>query len=119
MHAKRSVRVAELLKREISQILIKEINDPLISLVTISTVKVTDDLKYAKIYFTVLGDKENRLRVSERLERATKFIKNLIGNRLKLRYVPELKFQYDTLADHVEHIEELFLKIKKEENNQI
>ena len=90
MHAKRSVRVAELLKREISQILIKEINDPLISLVTISTVKMTDDLKYAKIYFTVLGDKENRVRVSERLERATKFIKNLIGNRLKLRYVPEL-----------------------------
>ena len=117
MHFKRSNRVAELLKREISNILVEEIKDPGINFVTITNVKISDDLRSSKIYFTVLGDMPLRERTKDRLERATKFIRNEIGKRLNLRYVPELRFYYDAIADHVENIENLFIKIKEVNNN--
>lgn len=115
MHIKRSIRVAEVLKREISKIIIEDIKDPNINLVTISEVKISDDLRFSKIYFTVIGDREQRKKATEALDRATKFIRNSIGRRIELRYVPELKFYYDPLSEYVENIESLFLKIKNKE----
>lgn len=117
MHTKRSVRVAELLKREISRIIVEEIKDPAINFITITNVKISEDLRFSKIYFTVLGDMAHRKKATERLERATKFIRNKIGGKLDLRYVPEIKFYYDTLSNHIENIENLLLKIKEGNNN--
>lgn len=117
MQYKRSNRVAELLKREISRILVEEIKDPGINFVNITNVKISDDLRSSKIYFTVIGDKSVREKTKEGLDRATTFIRCEIGKRLKLRYIPELRFYYDAVADHVENIENLFLKIKQEDTN--
>lgn len=117
MQYKRSTRVAELLKREISRILIEEIKDPEINLVTITSVKISDDLRSSKVYFTVIGDRSLREKAMKGLDRATKFIRSEIGRRLKLRYTPELRFYYDVIADRVENIESLFSKIKEGDNN--
>ena len=117
MHGKRAHRVAELLKREISKIIFEEIKDPGIDFVTITNVKISDDLRSSKVYFTVLGDKAKRENTRQSLERATKFIRSEVGKRLSLRYVPELKFHYDDVADYAENIENLFLKIKEGYNN--
>jgi len=118
MHAKRATRVAELLKREISSMLLHEIKDPQISLVTITNVKMSDDLKSSKIYFTVLGDESRREDTLKGLDRAKNFIKSEIGKRLNLRYVPEIKFYYDTITDQIENLENLFSKIKEGTPNQ-
>ena len=112
---KRSNRVAETLKREIGKIIVEEIKDPEVGFVNITNVKISDDLRSSKIYYTVIGDKAQREKSQRGLDRATNFIKNEIGKRLNLRYVPEFKFYYDSLADHVEKIDNLFLKIKEEE----
>jgi len=117
MQSKRSNRVAELLKREISKILVEDIKDPGISIVTITNVKISDDLKSAKIYFTVLGDKSLREKTQQGLNRATAFIRSEIGKRVNLKYNPELKFYYDTVADTVDNLENLFLKIKEGNSN--
>jgi len=115
MHIKRAVRVAEKLKREIGRILIEELKDPISGKVTITDVKMTDDLRYARIYFTVIGDKSEREQVTARLDGATKFIKGKIAHLMDLRYVPEIRFYYDSGAEHAENIERLFQKIKEEE----
>jgi ribosome-binding factor A len=116
MHYKRSVRVAEQLKREIGRIIIEDIKDPLIDFVTITQVELTDDLKYAKIYFTVLGEDAQRQKVIERLDGATKFIRSKIGRLIDLRYVPEIRFLYDSVFDNVTNLERLLKQIKEEDS---
>jgi len=113
MQSKRTDRVAELLKREISRIIMEEIKDPGIQFVTISKVNISPDLKSAKIFYTVLGDLALRASTHKRLEQAVRFIRSEIGRRLELRYVPEIRFYYDTVADQVEKIEGLLGKIKE------
>ncbi|MCH6559951.1 30S ribosome-binding factor RbfA, partial [candidate division KSB1 bacterium] len=70
---KRSRRVSELLREEISRIVTQELQDPLIGIVTVTRVKLTNDLKLARIYVSILGDEKNRQDGLRGLERATKF----------------------------------------------
>ena len=114
MHTKRSIRVAEFLKREISKILLEDIKDPGIEFVNITNVSVSHDLKYAKIYYSVIGNKADKENVDDRLQAATKFIRSKIGKVIEFRHVPEIKFCYDTLTDRVDNLERLFAKIKEE-----
>lgn len=115
MNIKRAVRVAEVLKRELVRIIFKETKDPDIKLVTITDVKITDDLKIAKIYFTTLTNFENRDKVSDALNRASSFIRSEIAKAMTFKYVPELHFSYDKVADYADNIEKLIFKIKNEE----
>ena len=113
MKFKRSLRVSELIKREISAIISFTIKDPTIKLVNITYVKVTDDLKIARIYYRVLGDDLAKDKAKKGLERAKSVIRSEIGHRTDLRYVPEIEFFYDTGLDDAEHIELLLKKIQK------
>ena len=110
---KRSRRVSELLREEISRIVTQELQDPLIGIVTVTRVKLTNDLKLARIYVSILGDEKNRQDGLRGLERATKFIRSELGSRTKLRYVPQLEFYYDETIDYAQHIESLLKKIHK------
>ncbi len=114
MHTKRSIRVAEFLKREISKILHSEIKDPGIEFVTITNVSVSEDLKYAKIYYSVIGSIADKEKVDARLQAATKFIRSKIGRVIEFRHVPEITFCYDILTDRVDNLEKLFAKIREE-----
>lgn len=114
MHTKRSVRVAEFLKREISKILLEEIKDPGIEFVNITNVSISDDLKYAKVYYSVIGNNADKDKVDARLQGATKFIRCQIGKVIEFRHVPEIKFCYDILTDRVDNLEKLFAKIREE-----
>jgi ribosome-binding factor A len=108
---KRSQRVAEMLRHEISQIITQELKDPQIGITTVTAIKVTDDLKLAKIYVSILGDTETREKGLHGLERAKSWIRTEIGQRLDLKFVPELKFFYDETSDYAENIESLIKKI--------
>jgi len=111
---KRADRVAELLKEEISTLLLLKINDPDLGFLTITKVKMSDDLRYAKIYFSVLGDSAAITRTQEALARLHHHLRSEIGHRLNLRYVPELNFFYDDSLAYAAHIEEILHQIRKE-----
>jgi len=94
---KRTDRVADQLQQELAVLIQREIKDPRLGMVTISSVTVSRDLGYADIYVTLLGENDPA-RVKENLavlKRAAGFLRSQIARRIKLRHVPELRFHYD------------------------
>ena len=113
MQFKRSNRVGDQILREVSQMLQMNIKDPRIGLVTISHVLLTDDLRYARIYYTVFGDEAQRKDTLAGLQHATGYIRKQLGQRLRLRFVPEIAFHFDRSLDHVAHVEHILEEIKE------
>ena len=111
---KRAVRVADQLQRELAAILLRKIKDPRLESLTISGVKVTDDLRLARVYYVIRGDESQRDEALAGLNKAKGFIRREIGQALKLKYVPDLEFFYDNSFDYAERIETLIQKIHGE-----
>ena len=101
---KRSDRVGDQIRLEIADILTRRMKDPRVGFVTLTTVDVTADLKQAWVYVTVLQEGAQANEAIATLGRATGFIRGELGRRLKLRYVPELKFVRDTSVDQVRKV---------------
>lgn len=91
----RAERVAEQIKVIVSGILVKDLDDPGLGFITITKVSVSPDLENATVFVSVLGEDEQKKASMEALGRATGFVKGLLGAKLKLRIVPNLKFTYD------------------------
>lgn len=97
----RTDRIAEEVKKELSQIIREEIKDPrLPQLVSITAVEVTKDLKYAKVHVSVYGDDEKKQGAIVALSHASGFIRHEIGQRIKLRITPEFQFKLDESIEH-------------------
>ena len=110
----RTERISEEIKRELSSI-IRTVKDPrLSSMTSIVSANVTKDLKYVKVYVSVLGSEEEKNGSMEALKSATGYIKKEIGSRLNLRCVPHPTFVLDTSIDYGMHINELLNKINKD-----
>lgn len=94
---KRSDRVAQELQKEVAVILQREVKDPRIGMVTVSDVEVSKDLAYAKIFVTFLFDDDPEIveQGMKGLEKASPYIRTLVGKAMRLRIVPELRFIYD------------------------
>ena len=108
-------RIKQEVKREMSSI-VRELKDPRISPMTsIVAADVSRDLKYAKIYVSVMGTEEEKRATMDALKSATGFIKREIGSRLDLRCVPQPTFVLDSTIDYGMHINELIHKINGEE----
>ncbi len=112
----RPVRVAEAIRNELALVLIQQARDPKIRDVALSKVIVSDDLKYARVYYTVDGGKEAVKRAGEGLERAKGFMRSHIAKALNLRYTPALHFYYDETSEKVEEVEQLFREIAREKS---
>lgn len=99
---------------EISNILMTEIKDEDIRFVTVTGVDITNDLSFAKVYFTVFDEakKDSTLKA---LNGASHFIRGKLSERVEIRHTPELRFIYDESIAYGEHIEDILEKIKKEE----
>lgn len=113
MQSKRSLKVAEFLREEIAMVIREEVSDPKVKFVTVTKVIVSPDLKYAKVYLNILGEKEVQQETLAALDRATSFIRYQVGHRTKLRLVPEIRFIYDDTLDYVESIQKLIDKTKE------
>ncbi len=113
MDYSRSDRVADLLLELISELLSKEIRDPRIASVTLTSAEVTKDLRQARIYFTVLTGPEDKGAVLAGLKSASGFIRAKVGKELRLRFVPTLEFIYDETEDQARRIDELLRQAKK------
>ncbi len=112
---KRAERVGDLIRREISEMLIRGIKDPRIGLVTITRVRISDDLRAAKVYFSALGDEDDHRRSLQGLNSAKGFIKREVGRRLHLRYVPEIVFKFDPSLEYADHMNRLIRELNREE----
>src|SRR5512141_2816474 len=108
---KRSEKVAEAIHEMVSELLIKGLKDPRIGFVTITGVKVTDDLHLATVFFTVIGSEEERRATEKALNSARGFIRKEMGRKLRMRYIPDIVFKYDESVEYGSRIESLLREI--------
>jgi len=111
---KRSTRVAEVIQMELSLFFLQKVRDQKLSDVSISRVEVTDDLRYARIFYTVMGSDSAQKNASGALKNATGFVRSHLAKILNLRYTPALKFVYDAKAEKVREMESLLDEIASE-----
>lgn len=95
----RSRRIAEQIRRELSEIVRLELKDPRVGMITLTDVEVTPDNAYARVYFTLLGDAARVEEATAGLEHAAGFLRSQLARRLKLRTVPELQFRHDVSVE--------------------
>jgi ribosome-binding factor A len=108
---KRSEKVAEAIHEMVSELIVKGLKDPRIGFVTITGVKVTDDLHLATIYFTVIGSEEEKQATEKGLNSARGYIRKEMGRNLRMRYVPDIVFKYDESVAYGSRIETLLREI--------
>jgi ribosome-binding factor A len=108
----RRFRLQDQLREEISFIIQQEIKDPGIGFITILDVKMTEDLKYAKVLYSVYGSEDERHKTVEALRRAKGYIKHVLGTRVKLKYMPDITFVLDTEQEKRARIDELLKKVE-------
>lgn len=116
MTKSRPERVQEALRQEISKIIHNELKDPRIGFLTITKVELTKDLRYAKVYFSVLGETKDKNLALKGLNSAKGYIKNMVADRINLRFVPEIAFKIDESLEHTKDIYDLLDRIKKEKD---
>ncbi len=117
MSENRIRRVAEQIKKDLSQIINKQIKDPRVSAITsITDVQLSRDLRYASIYVSIYGSDIEKEETLQTLVRASGFIRSEIGRRIRLRYTPEINFYLDNSIEYGAHIEKVLKSLKEEEN---
>lgn len=117
MTSQRHERVQEALRQEISLILQNEIKDPRIGFITVTNVELTGDLRYARVYFSILGEAKDKKLAIKGLNSAKGYIKGLLSEKLKLRFIPEIVFVIDDSYERTQKIYDILDKIKKEHDN--
>ena len=114
MAKRRIERINELIKREISGIIEREIRDPGVGFVTVSRVETSGDLSYSTIHTSVLGDERKRDRAIECLNKAAGYIQHQLSGRITLRTMPKIIFKLDTSLDASFRIDAILRKISEE-----
>ena len=109
----KSERISDALIEQISYIINNEVKNKDINFVTITDVKVTNDLSYAKVYYTVLDETKKEL-TAKALKSASGFIRHELRERVDIRQIPELKFIYDQSIEYGQKIDNILEEIKEE-----
>ena len=118
MSKDRVLRVEELLKREISAILLKDLEIPGLGFITITDVKATRDLQQAKVYVSIYADQEKREHALQQLKSHSREIHQILKPRLHMRYIPNLEFVLDTTAEYGDYIARRLMEIKKQDEKR-
>lgn len=114
----RPERLAEAIKKEVSDLLREELKDPRIGFVTITSVEVSKDLRYANIYASVFGDPAEQKATLEALQKAQGFIRGELGRRIRLRYTPEITFKLDQSISRGSRLIALMEEVKEKGGGQ-
>jgi len=114
---RRANRVGDLILREIADLLMTKVKDPRVKTTTVTGIAVSKDLRYAKVFYSLIGTEQEMLEAQRGLDSATGFIKREIGLRMDLKYVPDIVFKHDPSLAEGDHMEKLLQKIKKEESS--
>src|SRR3974377_1102127 len=110
---RRSERVGEMIRSQISTLIIRGLRDPRIGLTTVTGVKMSPDLKQARVFVSVLGNEEDRQRSLRGVHSGAAHIRHQIGLELRLKNTPELTFVYDSSIEYGARIEELLQQVKQ------
>ena len=105
--SRRTDRVSDLLRAELSDLLLREVHDPRVKLASVTAVDVSPDLRRAVVKISALGDEKQRLETIEGLRHARGFLRTELAHRLRLRATPELIFELDRGAEHSQQISDL------------
>jgi len=111
-------RVAQAIKEEVSNIIHDELKDPRLGFITVTDVELTEDLRFAKIFFSVLGTKEEQKKSKKALDSALGFVRRLIGERIRLRFVPEIIFREDKSSEYSSKIQKVLDEIKEHDEHR-
>ena len=107
----RSHRVGDQILREISNLLLRKLRDPRLKGVTLTDVRMTKDLRHAYVYYSLFGQDEQKKEAQAGFESAKGFIRKEIGERVHLKYIPDIRFKYDTSLEYGQKMERLLEKI--------
>lgn len=116
---KRADRVGDLILKEISEMILRgEIKDPRVRSATLTGIKVTDDLSLAWIYFTMMTEEVGKAETLAGLQSASGFIKRELWRRLKIKRIPELKFEFDAVLEEGYRIDDILKGVKGERSGE-
>jgi ribosome-binding factor A len=110
--SRRSQRVADVVRAELSRLLLLEAHDPNLHRVTVTDVEMPSDLKSARVFFSCLGGDDEREQAGQALRRAAGYLRREVGQRCQLRYAPELHFISDRSLERGARIEELLQQVR-------
>ncbi len=106
-------KVKETIKKEVSNIIHDELNDPRLGFITVTDVELSKDMRYAKVFFSVLGKDEDYRKSKQALDSALGFIRKLVAQRIRLRFAPEISFREDRSGEYSIHIQQVLDEIKE------
>jgi ribosome-binding factor A len=115
---RRSERVADVLREEISQIVGYELEDPRLTAVTVTDVRLSDDRKAARVYVTITGDEAEHRSALAALQHAAPYVRKQVGLSLNLPRTPEIHFVRDRVEEEGERVDKLLLDIEREWESQ-
>ena len=116
--SQRSDQVSEELRKIISMILLEDLSDPRMGFVTIMRVEMTPDLRFARVFYSVLGDELEKQATKEAMDENMGFIKRLAVERINMKYATEIRFEMDNSIEHSFRINEILKKIKEDEEKK-
>lgn len=111
--SRRTDRLGELFREEISKLLQKGLKDPRVGFATISRVDITEDLSYAKVLVSVMGSEKEKRDTLIGLKNSAGFIRQFLGKGIKIRKIPELSFVLDANLDHAMRIDSILAELKQ------
>lgn len=111
-------RIADRIRQEISEMMIKEISDPRLRQVYVSDVRVDRELAWADVYVSALEGQSRSKDILEGMESARGYFRRNLSARVELRAFPRLRFHWDPTPEHAEHMEKLFAQIREESSRQ-
>jgi ribosome-binding factor A len=112
----RPKRVAEMVREEIARLLMKGVKDPRIGFVSVMSVRMSPDLRYANVYVSLFGDEKQRKNSLVGLQQAASWLRGPVTRNLRLRFAPEIRFFPDDTLDNVFHLENVFRELHEKEN---
>ena len=113
--SRRSERVADLLLETLSELLLREVKDPRIGSVTLTGIDLDEDLRHARVRFCTLGDVSMRDRAQKGLESAARFMQGKAARLLRMRFTPDLQFEYDDGFEKADEMDRLLRKLHESE----
>ena len=117
MSGRRAERVGEAVREAIADMLLRDIKDPRIGMITLTAVQFSDDLRHGRVYFTCMGDETSRRRSLSGLRSASGFIRAQLTRRLKLRYAPEIEFAFDPSVESADRLASLLKRPETEDES--
>ena len=115
---RRPERVADILREEISQIVGYELEDPRLTMVTVTDVRLSDNLRDAQVFVTVAGNEEEHRLALTALRHAAPFVRKQLSLSLNLPRTPEIHFVRDTVEEHGERVDRLLQELAQEQKSE-